>query len=121
MKNILSSFAASVAVFSLSTSVFACPRLDSADNSASTNQPVIVLAQASGGAAAGNSGGSGKNNTIDEQTGKTTSDAPGSMTPDDVQKPGPDTTGSVAPSVPDNRSQPGTNKGEENPANPVVK
>lgn len=116
MKNIFIGLAASVAVVSISAGAFACSRLDSADSGASNSKGGIILAQNSGG----QTGGSGKNNTIEEQTGKATSDAPGTMSPEEVQKKK-DASGAMAPSVPDNRNAVGQNKGEENPANPTVK
>jgi hypothetical protein len=75
----------------------------------------IKLAQSTGGNTS--SGGSGKTNTIEEQTGKTTSDAPGTIDPKEIEPK--DTTGSIPKSVPDNREP--SPMGNTDPSGPTVK
>ncbi len=116
MKRILTGLAASVAVLSISTGAFACANLDRVDNSTVNSTGAVQLAQATGGNAT--TGGTGKNNTIEEQTGKATSNSPGSIDPEDIDPK--DTTGSINQSgTPDNRQN--SPMGTDDPSGPTVK
>ena len=114
MKRILTGLAASVAVLSISSGAFASTQLDRVDSSAAYSSGVVQLAQSTGG---NTSGGSGKNNTIEEQTGKATSSSPGSIDPKDIDPK--DTTGSTNPSTPDNRQK--SPMGTSDPSGSTVK
>ncbi len=95
MKRILIGFVASLAMVSFSAGAFA---------------------QAN----SGTSGGTGKNNTIEEQTGKATSSSPGSIDPKDVSGGAKkDSTADVAPGTPDNRNK--SPMGTPDPSGPTVK
>jgi hypothetical protein len=116
MKNILTGLAASVAVLSISAGAFASANLDRVDNGAVYSTGAVQLAQATGGNAT--TGGTGKNNTIEEQTGKATSDSPGSIDPEDIDPK--DTTGSIPQSdTPDNRQK--SPMGNDDPSGSTVK
>lgn len=115
MKRILTGLAASVAVLSVSAGAFASTQLDHVDGSAAYSTDAVQLAQAAGGNTS--TGGTGKNNTIEEQTGKATSSSPGSIDPKDIDPK--DTTGSIDSPTPDNRQK--SPMGTDDPSGPTVK
>ena len=68
-----------------------------------------AFAQATGTGNTGATDGTGKNNTVEEQTGKATSSSPGSI----------GKTGTVPPAAPDNRNP--SPMGTSDPSGPMVK
>lgn len=115
MKSTLISIAASVGMVSLSAGAFASTQLDRIDSGSTYNNGAMKLAQATG---TGTTGGTGKNNTVEEQTGKATSSSPNSMDPKDVTG-STGKTGTVPPAAPDNRNP--SPMGTSDPSGPTVK